>query len=304
MKRGLKIAGYAVGGLVVVFLLLIGGVYGFSGMRFNKSYDVQPAPWLLEDGMSSDALLERGAHLATIRGCRDCHMEDLGGGEFVDDPVFGLLWTSNLTAGDGGVAGTYEDADWDRAIRHGIGPDGKPLYFMPSHEYWPISDDDLAAMVAYFRSLEPVDRAIPDPKPGPLARTLYLTGALPLIPAELIDHQAARPRAPTPGPNAEYGAYLATGCVGCHGEGYSGGKIPGAPPTFPPAANITMDEATGIGSWTEADFIRSLREGVRPDGTALDPAMPVAATKHMTDDEIVAIWLYLNTLEPKELGNR
>lgn len=304
MRRGIKIAGYVAGGLVVVLLLTLGGVYGFSSSHFSRTYDIQPAPWVLEDGVTEAALAMRGERLATIRGCTDCHGEDLGGKVMADDPVVGRLWATNLTSGEGGVGGLYGNADWDRAIRHGVDSEGKALFFMPAHEFWPLSDDDVAALVAYIESVEPVDREIPAPKPGPLARTLFLTGVMPLIPAELIDHDAVRPAAPEAGATAEYGGYLATGCTGCHGAGFSGGKIPGAPPEFAPAANLTMDEATGLGSWTLDDFRKVLREGIRPDGTTVDPSMPVAATKHLTDAEMEAIWRYLNTLEPKEYGNR
>lgn len=222
----------------------------------------------------------------------------------MNSPALGLLWTSNLTAGEGGVADRYGDADWDRAVRHGIRPDGKPLLFMPAQEFWSMSDEDLASVVAYFRSVPPVDRVTPRGRPGPLARLLYVTGRLPLVPARLVDHAAARPTAPAEGSTAEYGAYLATGCTGCHGPGFSGGKIPGGDPGWPAARNLTPDRETGIGMWSREDFASALRTGVRPDGAALNPAMPIAATKHMTDTEIDALYAYLMSLEPKPFGNR
>jgi mono/diheme cytochrome c family protein len=304
MKRGLRIAAYVAGGVVVLFVLVLGGVYGFSSRNFNRSYDIQPGP--LRAGMAGagEDLAERGAHLAIVRGCVDCHWEDFGGTEFANDPAFGLLWSSNLTSGEGGIADAYTDADWDRAIRHGVRPDGKPLFFMPSHEYWATGDDDLAALIAFFRSLDPVDRTRPEARPGPLARILYLAGQFPLIPAELIDHDAPRPAAPDPAPTEEYGAYLAIGCTGCHGQGYTGGKITGGDPAWGPAANLTPDPETGLGSWTQEDFFRAMREGERPDGTEILPPMPIGATKFMTDDELTALWLYLRTLEPRPAGNR
>jgi cytochrome c553 len=102
-----------------------------------------------------------------------------------------------------------------------------------------------------------------------------------------------------------YGKYLAVTCTGCHGEGLSGGAIPGTPPDWPPAANLTPDEATGLGGWTEADFFRALREGKRPDGTDLQgDFMPWKLTAKMTDDEIRALWMYLQTLPAKAEGGR
>lgn len=304
MSRGLRIAGYAAGGLLLVVLLLVGGVYGFSSRDFNASYEVALAPLAVSPDMSESALLERGRHLSHIRGCADCHAADGGGKEFANDAAFGVLWATNLTSGEGGIADSYTDEDWDRAIRHGVGPDGKPLIFMPSYEFWIFSDDDLAALIAHYRNAPPVDRTRPATRAGPLARVLYLAGQLPLVPAKLVDHGATRPMAPAEGPTADYGGYLVTGCVGCHGMGLSGGKIAGGDPSWPPAANITPDPETGIGSWTLADFARALREGVRPDGSAVDPAMPIEATKHMTDVEMEALYNYLMTVEARPYGNR
>jgi mono/diheme cytochrome c family protein len=202
------------------------------------------------------------------------------------------------------VGESYTDQDWVRAIRHGIGPDRKPLLFMPSHEYNVLTDEDLSALVAYLRSVPPVDNSPAKSTVGPIGRLLFLKGDLHLLPAEIIDHDAPRPTAPVPGPTAEYGAYLSTGCTGCHGASFSGGKIPGTPPEFPPAANITPDPETGIGAWTEADFFRSLREGRRPDGSELAAEMPWQLTRQMTDDEIRAIWLHLRSVPAKAEGGR
>lgn len=140
-----------------------------------------------------------------------------------------------LTPGEGGIR-DYTEADWDRAVRHGVGRSGKPLIFMPSQEFWSLSDADLAALLAYYTSLEPVDAVRPRPRIGPLGRMLHLAGRLPLVPAKLLDHGAARPEAPSPEATPEFGAYLATGCTGCHGASFSGGRIPGGPPAWPPRA--------------------------------------------------------------------
>jgi mono/diheme cytochrome c family protein len=101
----------------------------------------------------------------------------------------------------------------------------------------------------------------------------------------------------------EYGHYLAItgGCTGCHGSGLSGGAIPGVPPDFPKARNISP---TGIGSWSDEDFFRALREGKRPDGSTINPFMPWNDTKLMTDDEIRALLAYLRTVPPRPDGQR
>jgi len=105
------------------------------------------------------------------------------------------------------------------------------------------------------------------------------------------------------GVTVEYGHYIAAiaGCKGCHGPGLSGGPIPGGPPEWKPAANITP---TGIGHYKETDFFLALREGKRPGGAPIDSLMPFRYTKDMTDDEIRALYMYLKTVPPKPYGGR
>lgn len=301
MKRAAKWVGIPVGVVLGLVILALGVVYGLSEARMRRAYPVEPSAFAIPTDAESIAM---GKHLLTIRGCHDCHGADYAGQVFLDAAP-GRLVATNLTRGEGGVGGRYSDADWVRAIRHGIGPDGRSLIFMPSYEYYPISDEDVGRMVAYLKSLPPVDNSLPASTVRPLGRALLLAGALPLLAAEQVDHTATRRPAPPPGPTPEFGEYLASGCVGCHGFGLSGGKIPGTPPDFPPATNITPDPETGIGGWTEADFFRALREGLRPDGSQIDPVMPWrTATSHMTDDEIRALWLYLQTVPPQPVGTR
>jgi mono/diheme cytochrome c family protein len=166
-----------------------------------------------------------------------------------------------------------------------------------------MSDADVGALIAYIRSLPPVDSQLPPSEIRPLGQVLLAAGLLPSFGAEVVDHGGKREAAPPAGLTPEYGRYLAMtgGCVGCHGPGLSGGPIPGVPPDFPPATNISP---TGIGGWTDADFFRALREGRRPDGSALNPFMPWMATRQMTDDEIKALLVYLRTVPPRPDGMR
>lgn len=277
------------------------GVYGITSVQLSRDYDVPVAPLTIAYDSAS---VERGRHVAiAIAKCVDCHGADFGGKVIVEDPGLGRIVAPNLTSGVGGIA-NYTDVDLVRAIRYGVRPDGKPLVFMPSYEYVYLTDADLAAVVAYLRSLPPVDRTWPGSQIGLMARLLYVAGRLDaLVPAAMIDREEMRPDSVVPGPTAEYGAYLSMvgGCSGCHGPGLSGGRIPGTPPDFPPATNITP---AGIGSWSEEDFFVALREGRRPDGSTIDPRMPWAYTAQMTDDEIRALWLYLRMVPPRKTGTR
>jgi cytochrome c553 len=252
---------------------------------------------------TDSAAIARGKHLAVaVAKCTDCHDAGLKGKVFIEDPVFGRLVTSNLTSGRGGVARNYTDAQLARAIRHGVRPDGTPLLFMPSNEFNHFNDEDLAAIVAYVRSLPAVDNDLPATKIGMLPRVLYVTKKLDLVPAEIIDH-AKRPAVVPVGVTREYGQYMAEtgGCFGCHGPGLSGGAIPGAPPSLPKATNITP---TGIGTWTEAQFMQAMRSGTRPNGVSINPFMPWQYVGQLTDDELRALWAFLSSVPPKATGTR
>jgi mono/diheme cytochrome c family protein len=216
-----------------------------------------------------------------------------------EDPAIGRLAAPNLTMGGRGKE--LEIRDWERAVRHAVRRDGSPLRIMPAQEMTTMADDDLAAIVSYVRTVPAVTSAHLAPRVGPVIRALFLAGQVPLLPAEQIDH--TRPHAAHVEPEAtpKYGEYLAIGCTGCHGPGLSGGKIPGAPPDWKPAANITP---AGIGRYSEDDFIRILRTGKRPDGSAIDSLMPWRLTKEMTDVELKAVYAYLRTVKPREYGNR
>src|SRR5262245_52752190 len=98
------------------------------------------------------AARERGAYLYASRGCGDCHGADGAGRMFVDDPNGLRLKGPAIHSGSSIVAG-YSAADWDRIVRHGVKRDGRPAMIMPSEDYNRFTDDDLAAVVAYVRSL-------------------------------------------------------------------------------------------------------------------------------------------------------
>lgn len=300
MRKFFKRATYLLGGVIVLAVLLVGAIYLISAWRYNRTYAIDAKP--ISVSTSDTSVVTRGQHIAATRGCADCHGTDFGGRTFIDDPMMGRISGANLTFGEGGIGASYTDADWVRALRHGVDPQGKPLAFMPSDEYMHLSDGDLGALITYLKQLPPVDRMVPAPEPGPMARllTALASGGLPTIAAEKIDHAAAKsPKAAPPaGPTAEYGEYLAPTCTGCHGKNFSGGPIPGGPPNWPEAANLTPHVEDGLGAWSEADFVRALRRKRRPDGSEISEVMP-AALGQMTDVELKALWTYLQTLQPQ-----
>lgn len=296
MPRLLKRALAAVGVLVLLLVLAAGGAYALSERRLARRFTVADEAVPVA---ADSATLARGRHIAVTRGCADCHGADFGGTTFIDAMPFARLTASNLTSGRGGVTEGMTVADWVRAVRHGVGREGRALLFMPAQEFNSLSDEDLGALVSYLRTVKPVDRVPTANAVGPVGRALYLAGKVPLVPAELIDHTAPRKPSPAAGRTVEYGQYLAAGCAGCHGANFAGGPIPGTPPEWPAAANLTP-HASGLAAWQEADFVRALRTGRRPDGRELQPQyMPWKNFGQFTDDELAAIWMYLRSLPPQ-----
>ncbi|MDP2309402.1 MAG: c-type cytochrome [Pseudomonadota bacterium] len=245
----------------------------------------------------------RGMYLMTLAKCGVCHGADFGGGTLMDEPLLGSIHGPNLTTGAGGIGGARTDADLTRAIRHGLAPDGRPLIAMPTREHAAFSNGELGAVIAALRALPPVDRSSPPSRVGLGLAVFCALDQIELIGAELVDHAAAPPAEVPPGPTVVWGGHLARigSCHDCHGEHLSGGAMAGAPPDWPDASNLTP-HVTGLAGWTEEEFYRALREGVRPDGTAIDPRMPWAYTAKMTDDDLRAIYLYLLTVPARPSG--
>jgi cytochrome c553 len=280
-----------------VALLAAAGTYGASEYRLRTSYAVRPHALRAPEAPAA-ARVALGRHVAAARGCVDCHGADLGGRVFIDAPPVGRIVAPNLTRGRSGHALT--DADWERAVRHGVRRDGSPLLIMPSAEYAGLSDEDVAAVMAYARSLPARRAVLPPTKVGPVARALVATEQVHLA-AAVVNHAAPHPTRVVPAPTAEYGRYVTATCTGCHGERFGGGPIPGTPPDFKPASNLTP---AGIGHYTEADFIRALRTGVRPGGAPIDTAMPWKVLRELSDVELRAAYAYLRTLPARPYGSR
>jgi mono/diheme cytochrome c family protein len=292
MKKVLKWIGIVLAGLIGLLIVAVVVMFVVSNSRMNKTYDVQVESIAI---MNDAETIESGRHYAVTRGCVDCHGEDFGGGLMIDDPAIGVIYAPNLTSGQGGLAG-YSDEDWVRAIRHGLNQESKPLLVMPSQEYYFLSDEDLGAIITYLKQAPRVDNQTPESSLALMGRVLFVAGMFGDLPAEVIDHAAPRPSVPVTGVTKEYGAYLAVGCIGCHGEDYAGGPVPGSPPDAPPAANLTP--AGAMAGWSESDFITAMREGVRPDGSQIDRSMPWWSLGQMTDDELKALWMFLQSVSP------
>jgi mono/diheme cytochrome c family protein len=291
LKRVFKIIGITVGVIVVIVAVFYTKVFFSTESRINTVYNVTPQEITFDP--SDSALLAYGERMITTKGCNDCHGADLGGKVFVDDPALGLLVARNLTKGKGGLPEDHNTTDWVLALKHGIRKDGKPLLFMPSHEYALLSEQDMKSIIAYCSQLPKVDRELPQNNLGPVGRILTDLGKLPLLPAEMIDHNRILVKEVKAEVSVEYGKYLSIACQGCHRENMKGGDP--VAPGFPPVANIS---STGNpGKWTDDQFMQTLRTGTTPEGKTLKPSeMPWTMTKAYSDTELKALHLYLKSL--------
>lgn len=293
----LRWAAWLGGALLAILILAIASVYVVSERMFTQRIDVPVSS--VPDLRHGD--IRRGQHLVlAVVGCGDCHGANFGGQLFVNDPALGVIYTPNLTRGAGGIGATYNDADWSRALRHGVRRDGTPLLIMPSQDFAELTDADLAATVTFILSQPPVRNTTSPARVGLIGRTLLATHQLPIA-AETILRTDPKPSAVQPGVTVAYGGYLARagGCLSCHGTQLSGGHLEGAP-SDPPAQNLTP--AGDLAHWTFSQFAQTLRTGIRPNGTHLNDFMPWPTFAQMTDDELLAIYKFLKTVPPRETG--
>lgn len=288
MKRVSKWIGIVVGGLLGLIILLAAGVYTVSAGRLNRTYEVT-ADFTL-NVLNDRESITAGEALAAVYMCEDCHGENLAGKLFVDEPVFGQIYSANLTAGENGIGATYSDEEIAKAIWYGVRPDGSPTVGMPAEFHQAIHIGDMEKLIAFLRSVPPVDSDHPDANYGPMLRVMHTANRFPFIPAERVDAGQPPPEPVTPEETLAYGEYMAAICAHCHMADFAGDEEFFGSPNITPAA---------IGTWTEAEFLRAMTQGVRPDGTELDPElMPWKSISLHTDEELQALWAYLQTVEP------
>lgn len=248
------------------------------------------------------ASVERGRYLFASRGCTECHGVNGAGKDVVNDGKGMLIHAPNITPVVDGVVAGYTANDWNRTIRHGIKPNGKPAIVMPSEDYARFTDADLASLVAYLRQMPVAPGGGAQIALPLVVRALYGVGVVKDA-AERIDHalpaMAPVPDAVTP----EHGAYVANSCLGCHGAALSGGAIPGAPPDWPAAANLTPGVGSALARYaTPESFLAMFRNGKRPDGSAISGVMPFGSLKEMSDTDVRALYLHLKALPARATG--
>jgi mono/diheme cytochrome c family protein len=298
IRKILKWIGIVLGSLIGLLVLAFAVLYIIGSVKWNKLHGNYDVPVETITIPTDPASIARGEHIATIHLCRECHTETLSG---QSETVPGLITFTfpNLTAGAGGVGVTNTDEDWVRAIRHGVGHDGRGLVVMPAQVFYYLSDEDLGALIAYLKTLPPVDNELPPLNLGPLGRVMLALEEVPFHTPDVIviNHEGPRPVAPQPGITKEYGEYLTYVCTLCHGENFNGQMLEreGLVPNLTPGGEMAF--------WSEEQFITTLRTGVTPGGHLLNEYMPWKYFGQMTDEELRAVWLYLQTLPALEQGN-
>ena len=278
MRKFIKWIGIVLGGLVGLTLLAGLVLYPIGMKSLTKTY---PNVTVETVNIPTDAdAIARGRHVSVIWACTKCHGEDLSGKILTNDPIegtiptFGSIPAPNLTSGDGGIGQSYTDTDWVRAIRYGIKANNQSEIYMYVST---LSDQDLGDLIAYLKQIPPVDSELPAISYGPLIPILPALGIF-TPEAELIDHNAPHIVDPKPGATIEYGKYLSSICVECHGDGI---------------ANAMKSK-----NWKQEDFIHTFNTGVLPDGRQLGPTMSSETFNEMNDTELAALWLYFTSAKP------
>jgi mono/diheme cytochrome c family protein len=309
MLKILKFAAFGVAGLIVALAIAISLTIGwrpFIGPRArpltNRTFERTPER------------LARGRYLAENFGCFECHgehdwtkhdaplIEGTRGAGYADFPLAGLpgrVVPPNITPDPETGAGNWTDDMLARAIREGIGHDGRALFpFMPYPDMRHISDEDLASVIVYLRSIPPIRKALP--KTEIIFPVKYLMRSMP----QPITEPIPQPDVSTP---VKRGEYLVTivGCTDCHspqakgqpirGLEFSGGFILEGPWGRVASANITPDPS-GIPYYDEALFLNIIRTGY-VKARKINQIMPWGDYRHLTDEDLKAIFAYLRTLK-------
>jgi mono/diheme cytochrome c family protein len=310
-RRWKKVVGTTI--LLIVALLLVGITFTVGWRPFigpktraltNRTFEATPAR------------LERGRYMVNaVYGCLACHSvrdekapgmpplaDKLGAGTVFGEgsDLPGRVIAPNLTPDKETGAGNWTDDMLARAIREGIGHDGRTLFpLMPYMNYREMPDEDLASVIVYLRTLAPVKNSLPKTEI--------------IFPVKYLIRNAPEPvTAAVPQPDlsdtVKRGAFLVrmASCADCHtpqekgqvkpGFEFAGGLLFTTPQATVMAANVTSD-ASGIAYYDEELFVQAIRTG-KVKARALSPIMPWYLYRNMTDEDLRAVYACIRTLKP------
>jgi mono/diheme cytochrome c family protein len=301
-------------------VLIAALVYAFIPTRTPAVAGGEPAA-------SDTALIEQGRYLAAAGDCTACHTAPGGkpfaGGLPIASPI-GTIYSTNITPDAGTGIGKYSLRDFDRAVRHGITPDGGTLYpAMPYPSYVRMTDADVRALYAYFKHGVPAIKA--DNRATDIAWPLSMRWPLALWRKTFAPdpQQTGFDASAYRDPQIARGAYLVQGpghCGTCHTpraqtlqelalsehDGQAGAYLSGGQVIDGwVAVNLRGDTGDGLGSWSRQDIVDTLRTARNPHTAVVGNAMGdvvVHSTQHLSDQDLAAMAAYLKTLPASARG--
>jgi mono/diheme cytochrome c family protein len=277
MAKLLRGAGTALGVLLLVVILALAYVWIASSMRLNARVEPRPERLVTPTG----AELADGPRQLRILGCVSCHGEGLRGKLFFDEPNVAQLYAPNLTL----VAAQADDQQLARAIRQGVGHDGRSLFAMPSSQYARLTDTEVSSLISAIRVQPRGGEQMPPVRVGLLGRVGIISGKFKPQPVLVEDYSQNMPA--DLGPKFARGRHLAmTNCAECHGSSFGGGE---------PKPGLKAPDLSIVGAYDLPAFTRLMRTGVPASGRTLELMDDVARTdfSHLNDEEIAAIHSYL-----------
>ena len=295
MKKVLKWIGILLVGILGLIVIAGTGLAIYGSVNFKPAYSNRPLYEITAD--ISPEGIARGKYLMeeAILCTEACHSEYgktlAGGSETISEgPVSIVFAPSNLTMDQETGLGSWTDAEIARAIREGVDKDDVGLVIMPSYNYGALGDADVAAIVGYLRSVEPIFNEVPPVNGNIAAKILSALGMFGPDPVSepITDLQLV----PQPG-TVENGRYMVSlgDCSACHKQNLAGGALPLSSPEDTPASNLTPGGE--LAYWDVEDFIAAVQEGQHPGGRILDEGMPRYGT---TDEDLKDIFTYLLSL--------
>jgi len=240
-----------------------------------------PAAALPQFERASADLVEHGRRLSSVLGCSGCHGADLTGEDW-SEPGFGRLWTSNLTQ----AVPAYSDAQLAATIRGGARPDGSELWDMPSHIFTHLTEEDLAAVIAFLRSRPPIGTVHPRPAFEQGGRDEIAAGLFKSSRADVAAADAAQP--PDMGGDFALGRYLARAtCAECHGLDLRGGTPHPGAAARPDLRMVTAYDAA------QFETLMRIGKAIGDRDVGLMSEVSRGRFSHFTDRERQAVHLYL-----------
>lgn len=306
--------------LAAILFTTLAAIYFTSCNNADKTTPVDTA---VEDSLKQ--VIARGQYLAThVAGCIDCHSKrdfskfsgpvepgSEGGGGMVFDQKFqlpGTLYGKNITPDSATGLGTWTDDEILRALTQGISKKGDTLFpLMPYPNFNRMAKEDLLSIIAYIRTLKPINNAVP-------ARQLMVPVAM-VYPGKFLQPSIDANVRPAETDLVKYGEYMVTfsDCGTCHSpltpmgpdqsKLFAGGYPFELSTNKVVSANITPDSATGIGTWDEQRFMNKFtlyrdEKEINHDPGQQNTIMPLSLYAGMKDGDIKAIYAYLKSVKP------